>query len=84
VYVISKWGGTSTHATYNYTNLLQHLSAALTFRSLSAGHTIPNADELSIDVLQTRSDPALDAFLDLLLHETQGNWLDRVVKQVMF
>jgi hypothetical protein len=63
---------------------LQHFSAALAFGGFRARHTIPNADELSVDVLHTGSNWTLDRFLDLLLDETSSERLEGLVEKVVF
>jgi hypothetical protein len=55
----------------------------LAFGTFSAGHTIPDADKLSIDIFHTGSNRSLDGCLDLLLDEPSRKWLEGFVQKVM-
>lgn len=46
-------------------------------------HLVTNADELSIDVLQTGLDGVSDGLLDLLLDQTSSQWVESLVEKVV-
>ena len=63
---------------------MQHFSATLAFGSLRTRHTIPNADELSVNIFHTSSNQIFDRFLDLLLDETSNERFECFVEKVVF
>ena len=46
---------------------------------LRSGHTVPNADKLSINVPHTGRNRSPDNFLDLFIDESGGEWLEGFV-----
>lgn len=64
---------------------MQHLiaTASVILSNLFACHTIPDNNELSIDILHADGDGILDSLLNLLLYEFGNEILEGVVKEIM-
>lgn len=60
--------------------LLEYLGVILAFCSISTGYTVSSADRLSIHILHTRRNRALDGFLDLLHDERGSEWFEGLVQ----
>ena len=57
--------------------------ARLAFSDFCPRHTVPDANELSTDVLNPCSDGAWDSLLDVFLDKTGSEWLESLVQEVV-
>lgn len=65
------------------THVLQHLTATQFLLCLRLLHAVPHGDELSVKIFQTSPDRLCNRLLDMPLHHSRRNRLDRFINHIV-